>query len=57
MVSLLPRGVFPGGGPISALIGFLLGKAVDKYIDASYQLPCRDHKKGHRDVRWPFLRF
>ena len=19
-------------------------------------MPCRDHKKGHRDVRWPFLR-
>ena len=26
-------------GPIGALIGYLLGKAVDKYIDASHQLP------------------
>ena len=27
------------GGPIGALIGFLLGKAVDTYIDMSHQLP------------------
>ena len=26
-------------GPIGALIGYLLGKAVDTYIDGSYQLP------------------
>ena len=26
-------------GPIGALIGYLLGKAVDKYIDVSHQLP------------------
>ena len=26
-------------GPIGALIGYLLGKAVDKYIDISHQLP------------------
>ena len=29
-------------GPIGALIGYLLGKAVDKYIDASHQLPGGD---------------
>ena len=30
------------GGPIGALIGFLLGKAVDSYIDMSGQLPGGD---------------
>ena len=29
-------------GPIGALIGYLLGKAVDTYIDGSYQLPGGD---------------
>ena len=29
-------------GPIGALIGYLLGKAVDNYIDGSYQLPGGD---------------
>ena len=29
-------------GPIGALIGYLLGKAVDTYIDASHQLPGGD---------------
>ena len=30
------------GGPIGALIGYLLGKAVDTYIDGSHQLPGGD---------------
>ena len=29
-------------GPIGALIGYLLGKAVDNYIDGSHQLPGGD---------------
>ena len=29
-------------GPIGALIGYLLGKAVDTYIDGSHQLPGGD---------------
>jgi DnaJ like chaperone protein len=33
-------------GPLGGLIGFLLGSAIEQYIDASHQLPGGDAPKG-----------
>ena len=49
-------------GPIGALIGYLLGKAVDTYIDGSHQLPGGDGWEkgrgltGSRPVKVPTVR-
>ena len=40
-------------GPIGALIGFLLGKAVDTYIDGSHQLPGGDSAGGQGGYQQP----
>ena len=40
-------------GPIGALIGFLLGKAVDTYIDGSRQLPGGDSAGGQGGYQQP----
>jgi DnaJ like chaperone protein len=41
------------GGPIGALIGYLLGKAVDTYIDGSHQLPGGDSTGQQGGYRQP----
>ena len=40
-------------GPIGALIGFLLGKAVETYIDGSHQLPGGDSAGGQGGYQQP----